>query len=151
MAKISKKSPRALPGIEVDDIRQFIFEGLEEAERFLRPEPITHIPNVDMFSNPSELVIEVELPGVRKEDIGLALFKNTLTIKALKFECFEEDRVNYVCMERAFGRVFRAVEIPFPVDTEKIKAVYKNGILTITIPRIDDKRSSTKRITIESR
>ncbi|MBI1910571.1 MAG: Hsp20/alpha crystallin family protein [Deltaproteobacteria bacterium] len=150
MAKISKKTPGTLPSVEIDNLNQFIFEGLEDTGIFSEPEPITHIPNIDMFSTPAEVVVEVELPGVRKQDIEISIYKNNLTIRALKFECFEEDKINYVCMERSFGRLFRTMEIPFPVDTEKIKAVYKNGLLTISIPRIEDKRRETKRVPIES-
>lgn len=150
MAKISKKPPRTSP-IEIDQINQFIFEsGLDDDTGFIRPEPITHIPNVDMFTTPADLVIEVELPGVRKEDIDITLCKDTLTIKALKFECFEEDKINYVCMERSFGRLFRTIELPFPVDTARIKANYDNGILIVTIPRVEDKRNMTKKIPIHS-
>ncbi|MBI5491941.1 MAG: Hsp20/alpha crystallin family protein [Deltaproteobacteria bacterium] len=149
MAKMSKKTPITPAAVEIDNLSQFIFEGMEDAS-FLQPEPLTQIPNVDVFSNTCELVIEVELPGVRKDDIDVTIFKGTLTIRALKFECFEEDKVNYVCMERAFGRLYRAIEIPFPVDTMKIKAVYKDGVLTIIVPRVEDKRCSSKRVRIEN-
>ncbi len=150
MAKMSKKPPVTPPAAEIDNINQFIFEGMEDTGVFLQPEPLTQIPNVDVYSNSNELVIEVELPGVKKEDIEVTLLKDTLTIRALKLECFEEDKINYVCMERAFGRIYRAVELPFPVDTMKIKAVYKNGVLTIIVPRVEDKRCASKRVNIEN-
>ncbi|MFQ5441730.1 MAG: Hsp20/alpha crystallin family protein [Thermodesulfobacteriota bacterium] len=114
-------------------------------------EPITHIPNIDMFSTAEVLTIEVELPGVRKEDLELALVKNTLRLTALKFECFENNKVNYVCMERNFGRLYRTLDLPFPVDTSRIKAVYKDGILTITMPRVEDKRARSRSVNIESK
>ncbi|MBI5587820.1 MAG: Hsp20/alpha crystallin family protein [Deltaproteobacteria bacterium] len=151
MAKISKKSPRGRPSIEIDNLNQFIIEGIEQADNFLKPEPITHIPNVDIFSTPADVIIEVELPGVRKEDIDVAIVKNTLTLRTLKLECLDDEKVNYVCMERAFGRVFRTIELPCPVDTARIKAVYKNGVLTISIPRVEDKRSCTRKVLIESK
>lgn len=149
MAKISKKKPG--PGApETNDIKRFFFEEMDEAGLFAPSEPITQIPNVDVFSTRDELIIEVELPGVKKQDIDITLHKTTLTIKALKLECFEEDKINYVCMERAFGRLFRAIEMPFPVDTEKIKAVFRNGILTICIPKVEDKRNVSRRVPIEN-
>lgn len=149
MAKISKKPPKNLPSVEIDNINQFIFEGIDEAGIFPHVEPITSVPNVDMFSTSAELVIEAELPGVKKEDIEVSLDKGSIAIKAVKFECFEEEKVNYVCMERSFGRIFRTVEIPFPVDTSKIKAAFKNGVLTITLPRVEDKRSNVKKVPID--
>lgn len=148
MAKISRK-PAETP-IRIENLNQFLFECLDDEAGFLSPEPITHVPPIDMFSTPAELVIEVELPGVRKEDIDITLYKNTLTIRAMKFECFEEDKINYVCMERSFGRIFRALELPDPVDTSRIKANYAGGILTIVMPRVADKRNSRQKVAIET-
>lgn len=148
MAKISRK-PVQTP-IRIENLNQFLFECLDEEAGILFPEPITHVPPLDMFATPSELVLEIELPGVRKEDIDITLYKNTLTIRAVKFECFEEDKINYVCMERSFGRMFRAVELPDPVDTSKIKASYADGMLMVVMPRVEDKRNSRQKVAIES-
>ena len=150
MAKISSKKPSGGPAVEIDNINQFIFEGIEDAGVLSHPEPITQMPNVDVYSNAREVIIETELPGVRKDEIEITLHKQTLTIKALKFECFEEDKVNYVCMERSFGRIFRAIDLPFPVDSGRVKAAYRDGVLKITLPRIEDKRSSAKKVQIDS-
>lgn len=149
MAKISKKSGLLINisgGAPSRDC-----QGGGEPPDFSGMEPITHIPNIDMFSTAEVLTIEVELPGVRKEDMELALVKNTLRLTALKFECFENNKVNYVCMERNFGRLYRTLDLPFPVDTSKIKAVYKDGVLTVTIPRVEDKRSRARSVAIESK
>jgi len=71
-------------------------------------------------------------------------------VQGLKYECFEEDKVNFVCMERSFGRLFRVIDIPCPVDASRIKAVYLNGLLTITMSKIEEKRGTPKKITVES-
>ncbi len=125
-------------------------EGVELSYSVSKQEPATHTPNLDMFSTPALLTIEVELPGVRKEDIELSACRSTLTVRAVKFECFDEEKVNYLCMERGFGVLFRTVDIPFPVDTSRIKAVYKNGILSVTIPRVEDKRAAARRVQVDS-
>ena len=95
MAKISKKPP-GTGAPETEKLKRFFFEEMEDAGLFAQSEPITQIPNVDVFSTRDELIIEVELPGVNKQDIDITLIKTTLTIKALKLECFEEDKINYV-------------------------------------------------------
>ncbi len=148
MAKISRKSQK--PSIRVETPGEFIFDCGMDASGLLSPEPITHIPTLDMFATPSELIIEMELPGVRREDIDITLSKDSITIRAVKFECFEEDKINYVCMERSFGRLYRSIDLPCPVDTARVKATCSNGILTITLPRVEDKRNSTKKVEIES-
>lgn len=153
MAKISKKpsSPRQAPGKEEIDhyIMENMMEGIEDCLRLRSPEPISHVPHVDVFSTRDELFVEVELPGVRTEDIDVSFLKNTISIKAIKYECFDEEKVNYVCMERDFGRIFRTVELPHPVNSSKIKACYKNGILSIVMPRVEEKRGKPRQITIE--
>lgn len=135
---------------EMSGITRLSNESPEEVEALSGGEHITHVPNVDIFSTPGLFTVEVELPGIRKEDIEITIVKNTLTIRALKYECFDDEKVNYVCMERSFGRLCRVIDIPFPVNTSQIRAVCKNGILTITVPRVEDKRAHSKRVPIES-
>lgn len=149
MAKISKKTQSGQAPVEFDELNQFIIEGLRDAGLISNPEPATHAPYVDVYSTSAELVMEIEMPGVKREDIEVTLLNDTVTIKSVKAECFEEPRVNYVCMERSFGKIFRQIEIPFAVDTAKVKAVYKNGLLIVTLPRVVDKRSMSKRVTVE--
>lgn len=150
MAKISKKPTSPFASFEIGGIKGLLDEGMDDAQGLTEAKTLVHIPNVDIFSTSGKLVIEVEMPGVRKEDVEIVLAGHTLTVKALKFECFEDNRVNYVCMERVFGKVYREIDIPFTVDTSKIRAAYANGILTITAARIKDKRSASMRIPIES-
>ncbi len=125
--------------------------GAGGAESDLSLEPITRIPDMDMYSTNDELFIEVEMPGVKKENIELYLQKNTIKLSALKAEDLVDGRTNYVCLERVFGRLYRSIEIPFPVDTSRVKATYAGGVLTIRLPRIEDKRSTRKEVPIESR
>ena len=148
MAKISKKPPQ-MSAFDVSNVTRLFSEGINDLMGAYPGEPITHVPSADVYSTAGELVVEVEMPGVRKDDIEVLFHKDTLTLKALKFDCFEDNRINYVCMERVFGRVYRAIEVPFPVDTARIKATYKNGILTIRIPRVEDKRARTKKVDID--
>ncbi len=114
-------------------------------------EPITRIPDIDMYSTADELFIEVEMPGVTKDNIELYLHKNTIKLSALKAEHVEDRRTNYVCLERVFGRLYRSIEIPFPVNTSKVRATYCNGVLTIVMPRIEDKRAQKRSVPIESK
>lgn len=146
MAKISKKPPASMSSFEVDTIAGLF----SKAEASSGGEPIIHTPHVDMYSTSGKLVIEVELAGVKKNDIEVTLDGQLLTVRGVKYECFDEEKINYVCMERAFGKFQRDIDIPFPVDSARIKAVYKNGILTVTVPRVEDKRCSSRKVPIET-
>ncbi|HHL39311.1 MAG TPA: Hsp20/alpha crystallin family protein [Deltaproteobacteria bacterium] len=151
MAKQSSNRPPGSSAAETEGMLKFFVERIEHMLQNSESEPINQIPNVDMYSSPSRLTIEVEMPGVRREDIDVAIYRNTLIVKGLKYECFEDNKVNYVCMERTFGRIYRAIEFPFPVDTVRIKAVYKDGILHVTMPRVEDKRGLPKSVPVETK
>jgi len=150
MANIPKKPSRRNISNPDDELNQFILDNLMESGAPLQPEPMTNVPSVDMYSTSTEIIIEIELPGVKKEDIDISILRDVLTVRAVKYELFEEEKVNYVCMERSFGKIVRSVEIPYSVDSARIKAVYKNGVLTVTLPRVEDKRSKSRSIAVET-
>lgn len=157
MAK-SRKSPPPDKGLgtggEEGNAVQFfigaIGEGGESSQAESGNEPINHTPYVDMYSTKDELTLEIEMPGVRFEEIELSVFKGALNIKARKYECFEDNNVKYICMERSFGSLFRTIEIPMPIDSSRTKATYNDGILKVSFPRVSEKRGGPKKIKIIS-
>ncbi|MBI5970231.1 MAG: Hsp20/alpha crystallin family protein [Deltaproteobacteria bacterium] len=146
MAKISKKNSRNPQDAVPDEIS---FGGFAEGGILSPSEPMTQAPSVDVYSTPAEIIVEVEAPGVKRDDLDISFYKDTLTVKGVKRECMDDGKVNYVCMERSFGRIFRTIEMPFPVDSSRIKASYKNGILTVRVPRVEDKRCVTRKVPVE--
>lgn len=134
---------------DVGMIFQYLYEEAEKNDTHTGA-AINHTPAVDIFSTADSVIIEIELPSVRQEEIYLSVLRNTLTIKALKYECFDERKVNFVCIERSFGKFFRVVDIQCPVDTSRTKAVFRDGLLTITLPKIGEKRGIPRKIMIES-
>ncbi|VAW36501.1 hypothetical protein MNBD_DELTA02-253 [hydrothermal vent metagenome] len=149
MAK-SPKKPSSKEKAEQGKNPDFITQNMESAQVPGTMEKINHIPYVDIFSTGRDVIIEVEMPGVRFEDIDITILENTINIKADKYECFSEKNVNYVCMERTYGKIFRAIEIPVPVNTKHIDANYTNGILRISIPVVEDKRGKPRRVPIKT-
>lgn len=147
--------PPEKPIKPISSLEDTLFRSLREAmgQEFCQPgtELINFTPHVDIYTTNNAIVIEMEIPGVRIEDIDISMNKGQLLVKGIKSEAGrEEDAGNYVCMERSFGRYYRAVEIPFPINTQNIKASYKYGVLTIEAPRVADKRGQAKHIKIDS-
>jgi len=105
---------------------------------------------VDIYECSNSIHIEVELPGVNKNDILLTLQGGVLQVEVVK-QNEDKDAIkkNHICMERSFGRIRRRIDIKWACDTNKIKASIMNGLLTITIPKIEDRRGKVKRIEIE--
>jgi HSP20 family protein len=92
-------------------------------------------PAVDIVEGENDLVMKADVPGIDLKDIDIRLENGTLTIKGeRKFEKAENGR-GYHRVERAYGSFARSFALPETVDTEKVTADYKEGVLTVTIPK----------------
>jgi len=95
-------------------------------------------PAMDVREDKDNFYIEAELPGMKKEEIQLEFANNVLMIKGeRKFERTEE-KENYHFMERSYGSFYRSLSLPRTVDGEKISAEFKDGLLTVTIPKKEE-------------
>ncbi len=93
------------------------------------------MPLVDIYSNGKhELVIKAEVPGLTREDIELTVENNTLTFRGEKKQDLEVKDDQFHRIERSYGSFSRTFALPPTVDTARVGAEYKNGILTIRLP-----------------
>jgi len=117
------------------------FQGLrlfEDAVTRLMSEPRTGrpwSPPVDIVDTEDTLSLKADLPDVKIEDIDIRMENNTLTLRGTrKFE--KDDKVKgWHRIERSYGDFVRSFQVPSTVDTDKIAADYKNGVLTVTLPK----------------
>jgi HSP20 family protein len=95
-------------------------------------------PALDVFEDKDTVVVKAEVPGMKKEDIEISLHDGSLSISGeRKGERNSEDAEVYRA-ERFFGRFQRTVMLPSPVNADKVKAQYKDGILTVTLPKTEE-------------
>lgn len=93
------------------------------------------MPPVDIFENgEQEIVLRAELPGVAKSDIDLRVENNTLTLKGERKREDEVKTEQYHRVERSYGTFSRSFSLPSRIDTEKVRADFRDGLLTITLP-----------------
>lgn len=92
-------------------------------------------PLTDVIETETGLVVKMDLPGVKKEDIDLQMAEDQIIIKAIFEEKSEE--VKYLQKERSHGKTIRTLTLPFSIDVEKVKADFDNSILTIKLPKIE--------------
>ncbi len=105
----------------------------------------TKMPAIDVYENEDNLVVKAELPGMNKEDISITIEGDTLVLSGRKSQTKEEKKENYYRKEIREGAFSRSIEIPYPVDKEKVSATYKDGVLEITLPKTPEvKRKSIK-------
>lgn len=106
-----------------------------------------HVPPMDIFESGDSLKIEIELPGVSINDMELYFIGNRLYLNANKYDtdpfCDRSSgsrEVDFICMERNFGRFKREVSLPVPCNPQAARAVCRNGVLIVDIPKIPDRR-----------
>ena len=100
-------------------------------------------PAVDIYEVDGALVLKAELPDMRREDIDVNVESNTLTIRGERKLDHEVRQESFHRIERPYGSFLRQFSLPPTVDTTKIGAEYKNGVLTIKLPVRDEAKPRT--------
>ena len=95
-------------------------------------------PALDLYQNNDNVVAIVELPGMRKEDIEISLHDGTLTIGGERKSETDGNGENAARTERFTGKFRRTITLPTRVDANKVSANYKDGILTVTLPKAEE-------------
>ncbi len=105
-------------------------------------------PAVDIYETPTELVIQAELPGVKREDIQIELTDERLTVRG-KRERVSEESATYHLLERTYGEFERSFTLNVPVDIERAEANYRDGVLTIHLPKVAPKQAKRIEVKVE--
>src|SRR5271169_3774984 len=108
----------------------------------------TWAPPVDIYENGDNLVLKAELPGVNPDEVEIRVEDNTLYLKGeRKFEK-EVKEQNYHRVERTYGTFTRTFSLPNSVDADKVAANYKDGVLTLTMPKKEEAKPKTIKINV---
>jgi HSP20 family protein len=103
-------------------------------------------PAVDLYEKDDHFMITAELPGVDKNDIKIDLKDRLLTLSGERTYDNEVKEENYYRRERSYGKFQRAFTLPADVDSDKIKAEFKDGVLRIEVPKPEEQKA--KQVTI---
>jgi len=106
-------------------------------------------PVIDLYENKDNFVVKAELPGMKKEDIEISLHEGALLIsgerkreeKAKEGEVYRE--------ERFYGKFHRSFALPKPVAADQVKAAYKDGVLTVTLPKTEEVKPKQIEVTVK--
>ena len=115
---------------EMDRLFEYFF-GVPSIEGYSS----TWIPPVNIEETENEVVVHVEIPGMKKEDINLSVRADMITISGEREQKKDEKNKTYHRIERFYGKFQRTIQLPVDVDIDKTKATYENGILTISLPK----------------
>ena len=108
------------------------------------------VPRVDVSETETEYEVTAELPGLEEKDVEVLLDENLLTLRGEKRAEREERDTNYYLAERSFGSFRRTIPFPVEVDPDRVEARFKNGVLTVRLPKAEPARSQAKRIQVKA-
>lgn len=99
-------------------------------------------PSLDLFETPAEIVIRLEVPGVRPEDLRVWLEGAVLRVEGVKREpeLPEAEKVCFLCLERGYGPFQKTIELQWVIDPHRAAARLQNGVLTIHLFKMEDRR-----------
>ena len=110
----------------------------------------TWAPAVDIYETPNELVVKADLPDVNEKDIDVRVENNLLTIRGeRKFEKSVTEE-NFLRVERTYGAFSRSFSLPNTLNADAIGAEYKNGVLTITLPKREESKPRQVKVTVNA-
>jgi HSP20 family protein len=107
-------------------------------------------PRTDIAETENALEVSVELPGIDQKAIDVSLTDGALTIKGEKKSEREENKKGYHLSERSYGSFYRSIPLPSGVDINKANAEFKNGVLTVTLPKTQEALSRVKKIDVRA-
>ncbi|KTG29696.1 archaeal heat shock protein Hsp14 [Haloferax profundi] len=129
--------------------RQFDEMGHQFDRSGMMPSPRMYDMAVDVSEYDDRLVLSADLPGYEKDDISLSIANQTLTIEAKRDVTEEHGEGEYLRRERRQQSARRTIRLPEMVDEENASASYRNGVLTVTLPKMDVTPDDSHRIDID--
>jgi HSP20 family protein len=148
--------PRKMPRTPLSELALLqrevnqLFERLAEAERAERPiEAGGWQPSADVYECAGNLVVVVEAPGLSSESLRIGCRDQSLVVSGERRERRPGGSAAFLCMERPQGRFRRVIPLDIAVDLREARATLQNGLLTISLPRVKDRRGREVVIPIE--
>ena len=106
------------------------------------------MPSTDVFRKNGELIVRADLPGMKKEEIEIALEDGDLVLRGERKHEERLEEENFLRHERTYGSFFRRVPLPYEVEVSKINAKFDNGVLEVHVPMPPETTPASQRITI---
>jgi len=103
-------------------------------------------PAMNAWTTDEEEVVTAAIPGINPDDVDLSIVNDVLTVSGERKVEQPSENMRYHRRERVDGKFSRSIQLSFPVDSEKVSAIYENGILTVRLPRAEDDRPRKIRV-----
>lgn len=138
LVPIHRRNRRDLAGLhsEMDDLFDSFFRGLDRPFFGYKAWPA-----IDVAEQEDAIAVKAEVPGCKADDINISLYGNTLTISGEKKQSEQKKEKGYYHRESAYGSFRRQLSLPTDIDQDKVEAVCKDGVLSITLPKAEKSKA----------
>jgi HSP20 family protein len=105
-----------------------------------RPSPVLEqvwAPSIDIYETKDDLVVTAELPGVKEKDVHLSIVENVLSLRGHRGPAPDAKEESYHRIERWTGNFERHIQLPIPVQGDRVRATYRDGVLEIRLPKVE--------------
>ena len=126
-----------------------LFVALQEASEMAAGEGVAWLPPVDLCESDECVTVRVELPGVRAEHVEVSLTNEELRVRGRKRKGAPRGVTRHLCSERSFGPFARAIPLRWPVSKDGAAAELRDGVLTVRLPKLEDRRGVEHRIEVK--
>ncbi|VGO16476.1 Spore protein SP21 [Pontiella desulfatans] len=130
---------------EINDLFDVYYHGFGGRARRFAGDTGYEVSETD-----DEIRVKAELPGMEEKDIEVTIDEEVLTIRGERQEQHEEKKRNYRVSEMSHGSFFRSFPLRVAIDRNKVKAKFKRGVLTLTLPKTEQAKTASKRIPIST-
>jgi HSP20 family protein len=127
-----------------------LFVALQEASEMAAGEAGAWLPPVDLCESGECVTVSVEVPGVRAEHLEVALTNDELRVRGRKRKGAPRGVTRHLCSERSFGQFARTIPLRWPVSRSDATAALKDGVLTIRLPKLKERRGGERKIEVTS-
>jgi HSP20 family protein len=150
LARYAESDPFLSLHREMNRLFDDVFRGFDAPASFGRLAPLgTGWPKLEIIDSEKDLLVTAEVPGLEDKDIEVLLDDGYLTLRGEKSaQTSDKDRQ---FSERFYGRFERRILLDYQVAEDKVSATFKNGVLTVTLPKLEQPVSKSKRIAVESK
>lgn len=155
---LSLKEPSALRPVSPFGDMERLFDRLLARRGWMRPWradwptsldldwPDVRVPHADVLDREDDIELKIEVPGIDKKDLDISVGQDSVTVKGEVGREHKEDAGDYVRCEIARGAFCRTIVLPAAVDGSRAKAQFKDGLLTLTLPKVERARRHAVRI-----
>lgn len=137
------------PFSEMESVRRQMDRLFDELTNGALSQPVAFKPAIELKDTETDLILKAQIPGMNADDLDVSVTRDSVTIQGeRKYEQTSESEGVYRS-EFRYGQFHRAIELPAPIEQEKVTADYTDGVLTLTLPKVQDKTRQAVKVNLK--